>query len=145
LVVVLTVGCGGDDSSTPAPTINVTGTWAGEWRSDQGTRGTLSLSLVDNAGSVSGSISLPESLCLQQASLSGSVAGNTLSFTASSASDSMTFSASVESTEHEQWGQLGTVHSGTYSVVGGACQGDTGTFVAFELVCISEGNCALPD
>ncbi len=66
-------------------------------------------------------MSLEGTPCFSNGTIDGDVTGNRVEFEASAADDSMEFRATV--------GQSGQGEmSGTYSVSGGPCEGDTGSF-----------------
>jgi hypothetical protein len=71
--------------------------------------------------SLSGTATVTGSPCFTSGSISGSVSGNNVAFgVLFGGGQQANFSAAV--------GSGGTSMSGTYSVSGGACSGDTGSF-----------------
>jgi hypothetical protein len=100
--------------------VNVAGDWQGSWNSNSGVSGTLTLHLVDNSGSVSGTMNVLGSPCGNQVTVTGSVSGYNVVIS-TMGDDAMRFTATV------QQNNSGAM-SGSYSISAGDCQGDTGTF-----------------
>jgi hypothetical protein len=105
----------------PGPLLNVSGTWSGTWASSRGSGGTVQALISQSGASLSGTATVTGSPCFTSGSISGSVFGNNVAFgVLFGEGQQANFSATV--------GSGGTSMSGTYSVSGGACNGDTGSF-----------------
>lgn len=122
-VLVLTScgGGGGPTAPTEPTTINLTGTWQGTWRSVTGQGGSVTISMTQSGNSLSGTASVTGSPCFTTGSLSGSVSGNTVVF-------GMAFGGGQQANYNGAVSTSGTSASGTHSVSGGACNGDTGSW-----------------
>ena len=113
-------GCGGGGVISTPP-LNVAGTWSGTWASSRGSGGTVQAVISQSGTSLSGTATVTGSPCFTSGSISGSVSGNNVAFgVLFGGGQQANFSAAV--------GSGGTSMSGTYSVSGGACSGDTGSF-----------------
>ena len=106
-------------SSQIAP--EVTGTWQGSWGSVTGMAGSLSASLRQTAGLLSGAVSVTGSPCFANGELSGSINGNATSFGGLFGPDQKAkFNATIDA--------AGNSMTGNYTVAGGACDGDFGSW-----------------
>lgn len=106
-------------SSQIAP--EVTGTWQGSWGSVTGMGGSLSASLRQTAGLLSGAVSVTGSPCFANGQLSGSINGNATSFGGLFGADQkVKFNATIDA--------AGNSMTGNYTVAGGACDGDFGSW-----------------
>ena len=100
--------------------IDLTGTGNGSWASSGGVySGSLSVVLVQNGSSITGTASITGSPCMSSGSVSGIVTGNDIVFGAGSGLDDIEFNATYVSQSI----------SGSYSITAGSCAGDTGTFL----------------
>jgi hypothetical protein len=79
LFLTAVAGCGGDSPTAPAPT--ATGTWAGTMHGADIEGITLSLTLVENAGSVTGSAQLGGTNVPKSLVVTGTFASPSLSIT----------------------------------------------------------------
>jgi len=120
------VGCGGGgggggNDCTP-PSVSVTGSWSGTWRSQNGVdAGTMSFLLNQNGTALEGEFAVGGSPCWSGGTVSGNVCGDTISGSLSAGGIRVDVAATV----------TGTQMNGTYNAVSaGACSGDTGTFSA---------------
>ncbi len=102
--------------------MNVTGEWAGQWLSGNGTDGgALSLSLTQDGAMVSGTAGFTGFPCFTGGVVSGVVSENRLDGSLTAGSIRIDVDATV----------TGNTMNGSYDVVeAGACTGDTGTFSA---------------
>src|SRR5688572_436384 len=82
VVLVLTSACAGSGGSAPAPTIDVTGSWAGTWATDdQRASGDCRLNIKQDDTSVSGVLLMTGVLPVQPSGhIDGTVAGDQFSF-----------------------------------------------------------------
>jgi hypothetical protein len=104
---------------------NITGTWDGTWSSTSVVAGgnvTVSFTLTGN--SVTGNGSLTGSPCFAQGAFGGTLSGTQLVVQAVGAGGSIDFSATVDATGDNLFGD--------YVVIGGACAGDRGRWSAMR-------------
>ncbi len=122
-VTILSVGCGA--AGVPTPIIDLTGNWSGTWASSRGSTGGVDAQISQSGSSLTGMVTVTGSPagCFTSGSISGNVSGQQVNFsgTVSGGGQQINFSGTIS-------GQ-GTIISGTYSVSGGLCNGDTGSFV----------------
>ena len=104
----------------------LTGTWQGAWGSlaDVAAYGLLSASLVQNGTTVTGTITLTNSLCVAGGDVSGTINGNTLTLNllVGPPQPLAVFIGTIDAT--------GKSVEGAYGVYLGACTGDYGIFTA---------------
>lgn len=156
LIVLLASACGGGGRSsstpvaatTPPPSRDVRGQWQGTFVSAQGVTGSLSASLSQTGGSISGPLCVKNSRCFTQGTLSGTTVGDWVAFGASfSDSQQLNFSGIVTT--------QGSGMSGTYAVVGGQCAGEGGNWTIARTttdltagkecdLCSVDENCSCP-
>lgn len=124
LSTALVLGCGRSSSSPnnpSAPSQNVSGAWVGTWLSARGTGGSVTSQLTQTGSLLTGSASVTGSPCNSSGSVSGTISGTSITIgVAFPGSQQANFSGVVNSTA--------TSMSGQYSVAGGLCSGDAGTW-----------------
>ena len=111
------------ETSNSSPTLDVTGTWSGNWwRSDGGEEGTLTATLTQSAGSLSGDMTFTSTTFSysEDTTISGSVEGNNVVFGSAIGGNGATVTIDYEATVTEDGEQMG----GTYSM----STGYTGTW-----------------
>jgi hypothetical protein len=102
-------------------TANITGSWAGTWKSRQGPGGQALAEVVQSDGRLEGTASLSGSTCIEKASLSGAVLGTEVSIQLTAKPDRVSINAELIDAKRLE---------GTYKVSGrGDCDGDTGDIV----------------
>ena len=130
LSTVLSSACGGGGSgsgggsspTTPSsPTGSLTGSWTGTWTSARGAGGSMTASLTQSGTSLTGAVSSTGSPCLTTGNVSGTVSGGSVTIGAVfGVSQQVNFTGSVNTA----WSNV----NGQYSVSGGLCAGDAGTW-----------------
>ncbi len=115
LLLTLLAACG---TSQPEPTLDLSGTWSGSWASGE-VGGSVSATFTQNGASLTGTVTVGDSPCITEGSITGSVTGAGVTFGSVAGATTITF-VSTEVTED--------VMNGTWSTEGGACAGGTGTF-----------------
>ncbi len=129
LIISLTVflaacggGGGGGNGGGNGEDGTLTGSWSGSWNSSSGIDGgSLSANLTQSGNSITGSASVTgySPGCGPSFNVSGTVSGNQITFGVfSGGSETGVYTGTFTSTSM----------SGTYSITGGPCVGDTGTF-----------------
>lgn len=111
--------------TTESETIDLTGTWNGNWqRSDGGEEGTLTAYLSQTGSSLSGNMIFTSTTYSysKDTTISGSVKGNKVALGTATGSDGSTVTIDFEGTISEDGNQM----SGTYSM----STGYTGTWTA---------------
>lgn len=123
-VLALTISvaaCGGSNSvgtSSANGSSSLAGAWSGTWKSDSGVGGTVSMSITQDGDSLSGTASMTNSTCLENAKLSGTVNGDDVMIDVTSGDTHATVHLTVTATNQID---------GTYDAVSvGICSGDTG-------------------
>lgn len=118
--VAIAPGCSGGGDDEEQVVFDLTGAWGGRWVM-VGFSGDLAVALVQDGGSLSGSITIQGSPCMRTAAVTGSVAGDTVTIGAVAASNN-------------RYDYAGTIQddgkgiSGTWTGAG-PCAGNTnGTF-----------------
>lgn len=122
----LLLGCGGGGGAPAAPpTVDVTGSWAGYWASDDGiSGGGLSFDLVQTGAAVQGAASLVDSDCYSSGSVSATVSGAVVTGTVTFGGFVVGFHVTV----------AGNTAAGRYNDhSGSACDGDAGVLQADRL------------
>lgn len=116
-------GCSGGSSDPVASedvVFNITGLWNGTWRMG-GFTGNISVTVVQTGGAISGSIAIQGSPCMNTATVTGTVSGETVTIGAVSASNN-------------RYDYLGTIRAdglaidGTWTGAGSCASGQSGTF-----------------
>ena len=100
---------------------NLTGTWVGFWDSDEpGYSGGVTLNLVQEGSTISGTATITNSYCISGGTISGNVEGSIVTFGVVSVTEGgdIYFSGAFTS----------TTMSGAYGVTSGECEGDSGSF-----------------
>jgi hypothetical protein len=129
-------GCSGDgdhdneaaEETTTAQTFDVTGRWGGAFQSNRGGSGTTVVNLIQSGQTVTGdvthtSLSGPFISCFPgtiEATISGNEISGEIRIPLTGGGGVTDFEAVIDPS--------GDAMSGTYSVAGGLCAGDTGTF-----------------
>jgi hypothetical protein len=116
LLLILSCGGGGGNSSSGGSSTNtLNGSWSGTWQSSKyGNLGAITATFNQSGSSFTGTAVITNSPCFSGGTISGSISGNNISFSAPYGNFSGNFTDSSM--------------SGTYNVTSGACTGDTGTF-----------------
>lgn len=119
------VACSEGDPTPNAPGLDVSGLWAGNFTSDDGTStGPIQLALFQNQDQLAGNGEWSQAPCLVPGSLSGSVNATSISASMGMVGGTISFSG------HATNEQLG----GTYSFVGsGECPSHNGTWLITKL------------
>ena len=140
LVIVLATACGGGDPAddpatggTPMPTLasegppatdpagtDLAGPWAGTWESttSPGATGTFLIEFTQTGNLLSGTITVNDTPCLTEGTISGALTGNQIAFGAVEAEQEVAYAGTVQ----------GDTMSGTYSAP--ACDQGAGTWEA---------------
>lgn len=122
--VLLLAACTAPITTTPSQkTIDVTGTWSGDWwRSDGGEEGTLAAALTQSGSSLSGNMTFTSTTFSysKDTTVSGSVEGNEIVFGMAIGGNDSIVTIDFEGTISEDGNQM----SGTYSM----STGYTGTW-----------------
>lgn len=122
--VLLLAACTAQITTTPSQkTIDVTGTWSGDWwRSDGGEEGTLTAALTQSGSSLSGNMTFTSTTFSysKDTTVSGSVEGNEIIFGMAIGGNDKIVTIDFEGTISEDGNQM----SGTYSM----STGYTGTW-----------------
>lgn len=123
LLLFVLPACGDDDAEDPGPPADFSGNWAGDFASDRvNLEGTVLATIQQQDTAVSGMLSLTASPCISSATLTGSVAGQRASLTATS--------TTAASEVIEINGDLsGDSFEGRYEVPSGTCAGDSGSII----------------
>lgn len=115
-------GGGGGGPTGPSTTGDLTGSWRGSWSSSSGRGGgSVSATINQSGSSITGSVTVTGSSCFTTGSASGTVSDSTVIIgVAFPGAQQVTFRGTISSD--------GSSMSGSYSVSGGACSGDSGTW-----------------
>ncbi len=114
-------GCGKGADSTGTANVTVTGSWEGNWTSTRGAGGAVAASMDQSGSSLNGDLELKSSPCFSKGTLTGSVTGTTVLIgTAFGGGQTVNFDGTAT--------EDGSSMSGSYTVSGGACGGDKGTW-----------------
>ena len=120
-LLILVAACGGSTNggtSSSSGSSSLAGTWSGTWKSNSGQGGTASMTITQTGNALSGTASMTNSTCLENAKLDGTVNGDDVLINVTSGDTK----ASVHMTVTAP-GQI----DGTYDAVSaGICSGDTG-------------------
>lgn len=101
---------------------SLAGSWSGEWRSNSGAGGGMTLTLAQDGSSISGTVSMTDSLCLENAKVTGTVNGDDVEVDVVAGDNHATARLTVTGAN-----QL----DGTYAALhAGVCTGDTGMLSA---------------
>jgi hypothetical protein len=120
-LVGTSAGCGKGGDSTGTANVTVTGSWEGNWSSTRGVGGAVTASMDQSGSSLNGDLELKSSPCFSKGTLTGSVTGTTVLIgTAFGGGQTVDFDGTAT--------EDGKSMSGKYSVKGGLCGGDTGTW-----------------
>ncbi len=121
--LMVMVGCGGGGTAESQETLDLTGTWSGDWwRSDEGEEGTLTVALTQSGSSLSGDMTFTSTTFSysQDTTVSGTVEGNDVVFGMAIGGNGSIVTIDYEGTVSEDGDQM----SGTYSM----STGYTGTW-----------------
>ena len=122
-VLVVIAGCGGEGTSKSQETLDLTGTWSGDWwRSDGDEEGTLTVALIQSGGSLSGDMTVTSTTFSysRDTTVSGTVEGSDVVFGIAIGGNGAIVTIDYEGTVSEDGDQM----SGTYSM----STGYTGTW-----------------
>jgi hypothetical protein len=120
LVLGAGAGCASTAGGTSSGGTVVDGNWSGNYTDKNNNAGALSATFTDTNGTLSGSMTITWACAVaNNASVSGTVSGTNLSMSMTYGFTTVTASATVDSNSHL---------SGTFTIAGGLCNGDTGTF-----------------
>lgn len=114
--------CGGSGSgnggSSASGSSSLSGSWSGSWRSNSGVGGGLTFAITQDGSSLSGTASMTNSTCLENAKIGGSVSGDDVEIDVTSGDTKATVHLTITAP-----GQL----DGTYDAISaGICSGDHG-------------------
>ncbi|MEO8274466.1 MAG: hypothetical protein ABI620_10405, partial [Chloroflexota bacterium] len=112
-------------SAGPSAPTNITGTWNGQWASDQyvGLTGGFTLNFAQSGSKLTGTITIVGSACISGATISGQLSGNRITFGAVKGAETVAYEGT--------WS--GSAMSGTWAVTqasGGECTLDSGSWQA---------------
>jgi hypothetical protein len=100
------------------PTVDLTGSWQGIWVGG-GNGGELTVNFSQGEGTLSGDVSITNSICTTRDSVSGTIHSNTILFGSSSSSQHQSkFDGTID--------QFGDTIRGHFVVTGGPCAGSAG-------------------
>jgi hypothetical protein len=120
-LLILVAACGGSTNggtTSSSESSSLAGAWSGTWKSNQGVGGTITFAITQNGTALSGTASMTNSTCLENAKLDGTVNGDDVLINVTSGDTK----ASVHMTVTAP-GQI----DGTYDAISaGICSGDTG-------------------
>jgi hypothetical protein len=118
---LMMAACGGSSTSGTSSSnesSSLAGTWGGTWKSNSGVGGTVSMTITQNGNALSGTASMTNSTCLENAKLDGTISGDDVMIDVTSGDTKASVHLTVTAP-----GQI----DGTYDAVSaGICSGDTG-------------------
>lgn len=120
-LLILVAACGGSTNggtTSSSESSSLEGAWTGTWKSNQGVGGAVTMSITQNGNALSGTASMTNSTCLENAKLDGTINGDDVLINVTSGDTRASVHLTVMSPGHVD---------GTYDAVSaGLCSGDTG-------------------
>jgi hypothetical protein len=114
------LGCASTAGSTSSGGTAVVGNWSGTYADKNNNMGALSASFTDTNGTLGGSMTISWACAVaNNASVIGSINGTNLAMSMTYGFTTVTANATLDSNSHM---------TGTFTIAGGLCNGDTGTF-----------------
>ncbi len=119
LIVVAACGGNGNVGTTSSSGSSaLAGAWSGTWKSDSGVGGAVTFAIAQDGSDLSGTASLTNSTCLENAKLTGTVDGDDVRIDVTSGDTHATVHLTITGPDQID---------GTYDAVAvGICSGDTG-------------------
>lgn len=120
LAVALLSACGDGDPVTPAGA-GITGNWSGSWASNFGMGGDIEFAPQQSGTAVTGNATMTGSPCFSGGSVTGTVSGASVAIGVLAGAGQQVDLAGTVAPD-------GTAMGGNYTVSGGLCDGDSGTW-----------------